>query len=166
MSIITLNPLVDQPALVSLFGQTVDRFNMSQAELYMGLLEEEFEETCEAWENLFGQALEDDSVDFVVLPSGDHRTSFDKDWTPEPEALAEVIDGAVDVIVIAIGLLCSLGVNPQKAWDEVYRSNRSKVQPDGTVLYRADGKVQKPDTYSPPDLLPIAEEALEIGATP
>lgn len=36
----------------------------------------------------------------------------------------------------------------ETAFDEVHRSNMSKVQSDGTVKYREDGKVLKPDTYS------------------
>ena len=44
----------------------------------------------------------------------------------------------------------------QALWDEVYRSNSSKIDPTTrTVLKRPDGKILKPASYSPPNLLPI-----------
>lgn len=38
----------------------------------------------------------------------------------------EVVDGLIDLIVIAIGTLNLAGVDTQKAWDEVYRANMTK----------------------------------------
>lgn len=37
-------------------------------------------------------------------------------------------------------------------FNEVHRSNMSKLTAEGTVLYREDGKVLKSDLYSPPDI--------------
>ena len=49
-------------------------------------------------------------------------------------------------------------------FDEVARSNMSKVDKGtGKLLKRADGKVLKPDTYSPPDLTPFVRK---IGDQP
>lgn len=45
------------------------------------------------------------------------------------------------------------------AFDEVARSNMSKVDIEsGKLLKRADGKVLKPDTYSPPNLTPYVRK--------
>lgn len=38
----------------------------------------------------------------------------------------EVIDGLIDIIVIAIGTLDIFGVDVQEAWDLVYKANMSK----------------------------------------
>lgn len=38
----------------------------------------------------------------------------------------EVVDGLIDIIVIAIGTLVLAGVDVDKAWDEVMRANLSK----------------------------------------
>lgn len=38
----------------------------------------------------------------------------------------EVVDGLIDLIVIAIGTLNLAGVDTQKAWNEVYRANMTK----------------------------------------
>jgi len=40
----------------------------------------------------------------------------------------------------------------EEAFRIVHRNNMSKVQPDGTVKRREDGKVLKPDNYVPVDL--------------
>ena len=39
----------------------------------------------------------------------------------------EIVDGLVDLCVVAIGTLLAFGVDPYKAWDEVHRANMSKV---------------------------------------
>ena len=38
----------------------------------------------------------------------------------------EVVDGLIDLCVVAIGTLDAFGVNPYKAWDEVLRANMAK----------------------------------------
>lgn len=40
----------------------------------------------------------------------------------------EFVDGLVDTIVIALGTLYLAGVDPEKAWNEVFRANMSKVR--------------------------------------
>lgn len=67
--------------------------------------------------------------------------------------IVEIADACADLIWVIQGLNHTLGIPQQKVWDEVARSNMSKIAPCGKVLKRADGKVQKPDTYSPPNIL-------------
>ena len=43
---------------------------------------------------------------------------------------------------------------------EVARSNLSKIPADGRIVRRDDGKVLKPDTFSPPDIRSILESEL------
>ena len=38
----------------------------------------------------------------------------------------EIVDGLIDLCVVAIGTLDAFGVNPYKAWDEVLRANMAK----------------------------------------
>lgn len=65
----------------------------------------------------------------------------------------ETLDGIADTIWVLVGYAHSRGWNIIGAFDEVARSNMSKVdKASGKLLKRADGKVLKPDTYSPPDL--------------
>jgi predicted HAD superfamily Cof-like phosphohydrolase len=61
-----------------------------------------------------------------------------------------VIDGAVDTIVVAIGLLHSLGVDPYRAWDAVHAANMRKIV-DGKVYRRDDGQIGKPPGFVGPE---------------
>lgn len=68
----------------------------------------------------------------------------------------ETLDGICDTIWVLVGYAHSKGWNIRGAFEEVVRSNMSKVDDkSGKLLKRADGKVLKPDTYSPPDLTPF-----------
>lgn len=40
---------------------------------------------------------------------------------------SEIVDGLIDLIVVAIGTLTLFKVDVQKAWDEVYKANMSKI---------------------------------------
>lgn len=60
------------------------------------------------------------------------------------------IDGAVDSIVVAIGLLHSLGVDPDKAWQCVHSANVRKVV-GGKVYRRPDVQVGKPENWYGPE---------------
>ena len=64
----------------------------------------------------------------------------------------KVIDGAVDTIVVAIGLLHSLGVDPFKAWDAVHKANQSKLDGSlGPIVLRDDGQIGKPVGFVGPE---------------
>jgi predicted HAD superfamily Cof-like phosphohydrolase len=68
----------------------------------------------------------------------------------------EILDALLDTIVVVVGAIHSLGVDAEGAWNEVIRSNMSKVDKEsGKLLKREDGKVLKPDTFSPVDLKPF-----------
>lgn len=65
----------------------------------------------------------------------------------------DMLDALCDILVVTIGAMHSLGVDSEGAWNEVIRSNMSKIDPEsGKVIKRGDGKVLKPDSFSPPDL--------------
>ena len=49
-----------------------------------------------------------------------------------------------------------------KAFTEVHRSNMSKINADGTIHRREDGKVLKPDTYSKADVSEIFNKDIWI----
>lgn len=64
----------------------------------------------------------------------------------------EALDAVCDLIWVLTGYAYSCGWDVSRAWDEVARSNMGKIMPDGKVHKRADGKVQKPQSWTPPDL--------------
>lgn len=65
----------------------------------------------------------------------------------------EQLDALIDILVVTIGALHSLGADAEGAWNEVMRSNLAKIDPTtGRVNKRADGKILKPEGWTPPVL--------------
>jgi predicted HAD superfamily Cof-like phosphohydrolase len=109
------------------------------APLYRELVKEEVEEELEeAWEKF------------------SHAPTFDNE--------AELADAIMDSLYVLAGMANSLW-GADKAltmFEEVHRSNMSKVVPVETlegikyaVKRRDDGKIEKPSSFSPPNLLKI-----------
>lgn len=65
------------------------------------------------------------------------------------------LDAVIDQIVVLIGYAHSMGWDIAGAWREVMRSNMAKVGADGKVTRRADGKILKPEGWTPPELAPF-----------
>jgi predicted HAD superfamily Cof-like phosphohydrolase len=69
------------------------------------------------------------------------------------------LDALIDILVVTIGAIHSMGADAEGAWNEVMRSNLDKIDPEsGTVLKRGDGKVLKPAGWTPPNLDPYLNE--------
>lgn len=65
----------------------------------------------------------------------------------------EALDALVDILVVTIGAIHSMGADAEGAWKEVMRTNFAKIDKDtGKVRKREDGKVLKPLGWNPPDL--------------
>lgn len=63
------------------------------------------------------------------------------------------VDALIDILVVTIGALHSIGVDAEGAWREVHASNMAKIDPEtGRVRKREDGKVLKPEGWKPPEL--------------
>lgn len=75
--------------------------------------------------------------------------------------LVATADAVADLLYVVVGLAVECGIPVQAVWDEVHRSNMSKLGPDGKPIYREDGKVLKGPHYSPPDVM----GAIVRGAT-
>ena len=69
------------------------------------------------------------------------------------------LDALIDILVVTIGAIHSMGADAEGDWNEVMRSNLDKIDPEsGTVLKRGDGKVLKPAGWTPPNLDPYLNE--------
>jgi predicted HAD superfamily Cof-like phosphohydrolase len=82
----------------------------------------------------------------------------------EAKNTIEVADALIDILYITCGTIHEYGLGDRAVilFDEVHRSNMSKVGPDGKAIFRADGKVMKPETYSEPKLQPIIERDFSL----
>jgi predicted HAD superfamily Cof-like phosphohydrolase len=71
----------------------------------------------------------------------------------------EILDALIDMLVVTIGAIHSAGFDAEGAWKEVMQSNFNKIDKDtGKVVKREDGKVLKPDGWTPPNLLPYVKK--------
>ena len=74
----------------------------------------------------------------------------------ESKTQLDQLDALIDILVVTIGALHSMGADAEGAWREVMRSNLSKIDENtGKVNKREDGKVLKPDDWTPPHLQPF-----------
>lgn len=65
----------------------------------------------------------------------------------------EQIDALIDILVVTVGAIHSIGANGEGAWNEVMKTNFAKIdQETGKVRKREDGKVLKPDNWQSPNL--------------
>jgi len=71
----------------------------------------------------------------------------------------EQLDALIDILVVTIGAIHSMGADGEGAWKEVMRTNFAKIDKDtGKVRKREDGKVLKPQGWTPPDLKPFLKK--------
>ena len=66
--------------------------------------------------------------------------------------LKEAVDALTDILYVTYGAGHAFGVNLDKCFDEVQRSNMSKLGKDSKPIYNDDGKVMKGPNYFKPDL--------------
>lgn len=68
--------------------------------------------------------------------------------------LVEVADALGDMLYILCGTILSHGMQHkiEEVFDEIQRSNMSKLGADGQPIYREDGKVMKGPSYFKPNI--------------
>jgi predicted HAD superfamily Cof-like phosphohydrolase len=65
----------------------------------------------------------------------------------------ETLDALIDIVVVTIGAIHSMGADAEGAWKEVMQTNFAKIDHEtGKVRKREDGKVLKPIGWEPPAL--------------
>jgi predicted HAD superfamily Cof-like phosphohydrolase len=71
----------------------------------------------------------------------------------------ETLDALIDIIVVSIGAIHSMGADAEGAWEEVMKTNAAKIDLDtGKVIKREDGKILKPAGWRPPNLAPFIKK--------
>ena len=120
------NAFRDQEKFMKACDQTTDNWNVEQFNLYVNLIEEEFNDELKA-----------------AIKACDN---------------VEIVDALIDILVVTIGALHSMGADAEGAWKEVMKTNFAKIGEDGKVRKREDGKVLKPVGWVPPDLKPFVNK--------
>ena len=66
--------------------------------------------------------------------------------------IKEVADALTDILYVTYGAGHAFGIDLDKCFEEVQRSNMSKLDNDGKPIYNEKGKVMKGPNYFKPDL--------------
>lgn len=76
--------------------------------------------------------------------------------------LTEVADALGDMLYILCGTMLQHGLQHkiEAVFDEIHRSNMSKLGKDGKPIYREDGKVMKGENYFKPNIEAILKNNL------
>lgn len=73
----------------------------------------------------------------------------------------EVADALADIAYVLLGTANAWGINLGPIFDEVHRSNMTKIV-DGECVKDERGKVLKPPSYEPPNLAPLIEKQKKL----
>ena len=82
------------------------------------------------------------------------QEEVDELWTANADAdQVECLDALIDILVVTIGAIHSMGADAEGAWKEVMHTNFAKIDNEtGKVRKREDGKVLKPIGWKSPEL--------------
>lgn len=74
--------------------------------------------------------------------------------------IVEILDSLSDQLYILIGTANSHGLGKAlfHAFEEVHRSNMTKLDKNGEPIFREDGKILKPEHFEKPDLKKVLRE--------
>lgn len=122
--------------------------------------------SVETFMTTFGQEVKT-NIEFPSQKIMDLRVSLIQEELNElQEAIDQrdmvaIADALTDIQYVLSGAYLAFGLQniADELFNEVQRSNMSKLTKEGTVLYNEAGKVQKSDQYSKPDLRSIVLKA-------
>ncbi|QZE10332.1 MazG-like nucleotide pyrophosphohydrolase [Microbacterium phage Luna18] len=96
------------------------------------------------------------------------REEFEDELIPALQAgdLVESVDACADILYVTFGLLNRLGVDVEPVYDEVQRSNMSKLGEDGEPIIAGpndpdgifEGRIKKGPNYFVPDIARLLQE--------
>ncbi len=93
---------------------------------------------------------------YTNLITEEHQELLEATLSEDP---VEQLDALIDILVVTVGAIHSMGADAEGAWKEVMRTNFAKIDHEtGKVRKREDGKVLKPVGWTPPDLKPYLKK--------
>lgn len=107
-----------------------------------------FMDACDQKETGYGKQA-DLYIDLIVEEFKELMTAFGN------RDIVEIADACADLKWVIEGLEHTLQIPQQAVWNEVARSNLSKISSTGKVIKREDGKVLKPEGWTPPNIKAI-----------
>ena len=112
---------------------------------------------------VYGLGIENEPISDLPIKIIDLRYNLMKEENEEylqaakENDLVEIGDALGDMLYILCGTIISHGFQDkmESIFDEIQRSNMSKLGEDGKPIYREDGKVMKGPNYFKPNLTKI-----------
>ena len=110
--------------------------------------------------NTFGQEVKK-KPSFSATKINDLRYNLIKEELDElkdalnKKDIVEVADALTDILYVTYGAGHAFGINLDKCFDEVQKSNMSKLDVSGKPIYNESGKVMKGPNYFKPNLKKI-----------
>jgi predicted HAD superfamily Cof-like phosphohydrolase len=93
---------------------------------------------------------------YIKLIDEEHQELLTATLAEDP---VEQLDALIDILVVTIGAIHSMGADAEGAWKEVMKTNFAKIDSEtGKVRKRDDGKVLKPIGWTPPELAPFVSK--------
>ena len=94
---------------------------------------------------------------YTNLITEEHQEFLEATLAEDP---IEQLDALIDILVVTIGAIHSMGADAEGAWKEVMMTNFAKIDSEtGKVRKREDGKVLKPVGWIPPNLDPFLKKS-------
>jgi len=109
--------------------------------------QEKFMKACDQTVDLFNELQ---YAMYVKLIDEEHQELLEATLSDDR---VEQLDALIDILVVTIGAIHSMGADAEGAWKEVMMTNFAKIDHEtGKVRKREDGKVLKPVGWVPPNL--------------
>ena len=138
-------------------GQTVDKFNLAQTGLYVGLMFEELSETLEVISHGCVSSQERVRLTSVISLMKQMSMEF-REGKHSGDIMrcdhAKLLDGFIDTAVVSVGGAVSFSPNALGAVAAVLDANDAKF-PGGVATRTADGKIRKPEGWREANLTPF-----------
>ncbi len=121
------------------------------------------EEALIEFHKTYGLLVSDEPID-LSLEDDEHADTFDlrielieEEYSEfrdahDNESLTALADAICDLVYVLVGTAVSYGIPFDKCFEEVHRSNMSKLDESGKPIVREDGKILKGPDFTPPNL--------------
>ncbi len=117
-----------------------------EVQFLVGMMVSELVELAQTVED----SVEDAQLLVINKVSTDLNREYKKPTTPV-ETAAHQADAIVDMYYYGMNAACKVGINLTPVMDAVHDANMRKKK-DGKFEKRPDGKIVKPDGWTPPDI--------------
>ena len=112
----------------------------------VGLFMKKFEQEIKKKPSMSTEKINNLRINLIEEELNEFKEAINK------KNLKEVADALTDILYVTYGAGHAFGINLDNCFQEVQKSNMSKLGDDGKPIYNEHGKVMKGPKYFKPDL--------------